>query len=71
MLVKRWVLKNVLGRLAGVIVGQACGWAGNLIKTRKEWLRRQTRLSISWKYRGFLDGSEVGSCLGWAREDWG
>lgn len=34
MLAKRWVLKNVLGRLAGVMVGQACGWARNVIKAR-------------------------------------
>lgn len=39
MLAKRWMLKNVLGRRAGVMVGQACGWARNLIKARG---RRET-----------------------------
>lgn len=34
MLAKRWERKNVLGRLAGVKDGQACGWGRTLIKVR-------------------------------------
>ena len=56
MLAKRWVLKNVLGRLAGVRVGQACGWARNLIKAWGGAGEARNEAESLLEYRDFLDG---------------